>query len=153
MANDTGDAVMAEGMAAGRAGNTETPDTAELGEDEAAAGALAYKPHHRRSAMLDIHRRSRCWLRVAWGHPLPDPGPQPRWECPPVDGTQPPRRHPFRPAEHLTAHSSTRPHPSSGYQDAASEPIVRERMHRAVGLSDPSPKSQLGAHHPAAGHL
>ncbi|MED6172510.1 hypothetical protein PIB30_050714 [Stylosanthes scabra] len=161
MADNTADAAMADGTAVVMAGNTKTPDTTELGQDEAAAVALAYKSAHRRAGMIDIHvqsrdsrpRRNQCRLRVSWGHPLPDHEPQPQRECPPVDGTQPPRRHPPRPAEHQTAYLWTHSHPSSGYQGAASEPVFRERVHCAVGLSDPSLVSQSGAHHPAVGRL
>ncbi|MED6221227.1 hypothetical protein PIB30_052526 [Stylosanthes scabra] len=54
MADNTTDAVMADGTAVVMAGNTETPDTAELGQDEAARVVLAYKLDHRRAEMQDI---------------------------------------------------------------------------------------------------
>ncbi|MED6149756.1 hypothetical protein PIB30_065614 [Stylosanthes scabra] len=53
MADNTVDAVMADGTAVVIVRNTETLDTAELGQDEAAAVALAYKPAHWRAEMLD----------------------------------------------------------------------------------------------------
>ncbi|MED6165389.1 hypothetical protein PIB30_099099, partial [Stylosanthes scabra] len=56
-AADTAAAVMAEGTPTTRAGSTETPDTAELGQGEAAEVALACKPHHRRCETLYIHVR------------------------------------------------------------------------------------------------
>ncbi|MED6148043.1 hypothetical protein PIB30_049504 [Stylosanthes scabra] len=54
MADNTADAVMTDGTAVVMAGNTETLDTAELGQDETAGVALAYKPDHRRAEMQDI---------------------------------------------------------------------------------------------------
>ncbi|MED6148139.1 hypothetical protein PIB30_050330 [Stylosanthes scabra] len=85
-----------------------------------------------RASLRSAQRRSRRRVRVARGHSLSDPGPQPPRECPPAYGTQPPRQHPLRPAAHPTAHSWTRPPPSSRYQGATSAPVVRERVHRAA---------------------
>ncbi|MED6116260.1 hypothetical protein PIB30_098463 [Stylosanthes scabra] len=56
-AADTAAAGMAEGTTAARDGSTETPDTAKLGQGEAAEADLACKPHHRRCETLYIHVR------------------------------------------------------------------------------------------------
>ncbi|MED6138097.1 hypothetical protein PIB30_071107 [Stylosanthes scabra] len=54
---DTAAAMMAEGTTATRVGNSEMPDTAELGQGEAAEADLACKLHHRRCKTLYIHMR------------------------------------------------------------------------------------------------
>ncbi|MED6175982.1 hypothetical protein PIB30_083512 [Stylosanthes scabra] len=64
---------------------------------------------------------------LAWRISVP---PDPGQECPPADGTQPPRYHRFHPAAHPTARSWTCPHPSARYAGAASTPFFRRWGHR-----------------------
>ncbi|MED6137038.1 hypothetical protein PIB30_061228 [Stylosanthes scabra] len=52
-------------------------------------------------------------------------------ECPPNDGTQPPRYHRLRQAVHPKARSRTCPPPAVGYPGTASAPSFRGRGHRA----------------------
>ncbi|MED6149187.1 hypothetical protein PIB30_060070 [Stylosanthes scabra] len=56
-AADIAVAVMGEGTTVARAGSTETPATARIGQGEAVEAGSACKPHHRRRETLYIHER------------------------------------------------------------------------------------------------